>query len=251
MSNGNFEAGKVAPGHNFYTHVEHAYPALLAGGQEQFGGYSYVSETEIVARSPITGLKPVIDQAIAQVKAAKPNLEGLALESAIAQKLTQLNDWGALTTATQNQIMIMSQIDFGSMSKADQEASINHLLHSPLAFGNITDTLTSDTTIYMSYTHTLDKTKTTAEDLGNGLYKISMISNNNNGSHTGHNLGSFVVDMNGYATEQWAVSGSASSAYSTGASYSVKAALGAANAGNGQQCGCLDVEKPKPGRTMA
>ena len=181
--------------HDFASHVSHTTPEVLAPGQDQYGGYSWVSETDIMARVPITGLRPVIEQAIEQVQAAQPRLEGEALESAIANQLTNLNDWENLTVETQNAIMIMTGIDYGSMSRAEREATINHLLHSPIPFGDIEETLASDVRLHLGFTHTLDKNETEVEDLGEGRFRIVMISNNNNGSHTGHRLGSFVVQL--------------------------------------------------------
>ena len=49
--------------------------------------------------------------------------------------------------------------------------------------------------IDLGYTHTLSKKKTRVTDLGDGVFKVWMISNNGNGSHTGHNLGSFMVQL--------------------------------------------------------
>ncbi|WP_150526112.1 hypothetical protein [Roseibium sediminis] len=187
--------GAIGGGHEFYSHVRHMFPAAMAPTQQQYGGYYITGNKQITGRSPITGLQPVIEQAVAQVKAANRNLTGEALEAKIANKLTNLNDWTNLTPQTQQALIRLTGTDFGKMSKAEREKSINHLLHSPLPFGDIKQPLTKDWTINLGFTHTLDKTKTKAEDLGNGFFRISMISNNNNGSHTGHSLGSFVVQL--------------------------------------------------------
>jgi len=188
-------------GHGFYEHVNHQLGEdVLVPTQEQYGGYAFLNSSNIVARSPITGLRPVVEQAIAQTKASFPNLTGDALESKIALKLTQLNDWAQLTQNTQNEIMILTGINFDGMTTAEQEATINHLLHSPLPFGDIVEPLSSNVRIDLGITHTLDKTKTTVEDLGEGMWKVTVISNNNNGSHTGHSLGSFVVNFGVNAT---------------------------------------------------
>ncbi|MEP0943224.1 MAG: calcium-binding protein [Rhizobiaceae bacterium] len=194
-----------APGttHDFAAHADYMLGQdVLAEGQQQFGGYAYLGETTIIARSPITGLRPVIDQAIRQIvgnrtveDAAKRLGGNEQLESKIAQQLTNLNDWQQLQTETQNEIMIMTGINFDAMTSAEREVSINHLQHSPLPFGDIEEVLSSRVKIDLGFTHTLDKNKTEVEDLGDGIWKVSMISNNNNGSHTGHNLGSFKVDL--------------------------------------------------------
>ena len=55
--------------------------------------------------------------------------------------------------------------------------------------------LTPNTTIDLGYTHTLDKDWTRVGHLGDGVWKVWLISNNNNGSHTGHNLGEFKVQL--------------------------------------------------------
>lgn len=228
----NFDASSP---HDFAAHVEHRLGLdVLAPDQAQYGGYAFLNDDTIVARSPITGLRPVIEQAISQilgnktVEQAAASLGGFdKLESKIAQKLTQLNDWANLTQETQNEVMILTGINFDAMTTAEQEASINHLQHSPLPFGDIKQVLAESVTIDMGYTHTLDKTKTVSEHVGDGIYKVSMISNNNNGSHTGHNLGSFLVDMNNYAAEnadgQYATSVKASSNYSTASTNQARA----------------------------
>ena len=189
--------------HDFVAHADYMLGNdILAEGQEQYGGYAFLGENTIIARSPITGLRPVIDQAIRQivgnrtVEEAAQRLGGNdKLESAIAQQLTNLNDWQQLQTETQNEIMIMTGINFDAMTNAEREMTINHLQHSPLPFGDIKEVLSTSVKIDMGFTHTLDKNKTEVEDLGDGIWKIYMISNNNNGSHTGHKLGSFKVDL--------------------------------------------------------
>lgn len=187
--------GGVTAGHDFYSHVRHMFPAAMAPTQQKYGGYYVTGNKQITGRSPITGLQPVIEQAVAQVKAANPNLTGEALEAKIANKLTNLNDWENLTPQTQQALIRLTGKDYSKMTAAEREKSINHLLHSPLPFGDINQPLTKDWTINLGFTHTLDKAKTTAEDLGNGYFRISLISNNNNGSHTGHSLGSFVLQL--------------------------------------------------------
>ena len=96
---------------------------------------------------------------------------------------------------TRDRLEDLTGENFGSWSKAEREESINHLLHSPLPFGNIQQVLSPNQRIDLGYTHTLDKDRTQVKDLGNGIFQIKMISNNNNGSHTGHNLGAFRVQL--------------------------------------------------------
>ena len=50
-------------------------------------------------------------------------------------------------------------------------------------------------TIDLGYTHTRDKNWTEVEYMGNNVYKITVVSNNNNGSHTGHEMGTAYVEM--------------------------------------------------------
>jgi len=180
-----------------HSFVAHALALLgtdiLAPGQQPTGGFERIDDNTIRAMSPITGLRPVIEQAIDQVLRKNKNLSGEKLESAVANQLTQLNDWNQLTSRTQDAVMMLSGIDFDSMSKQEQELTINHLQHSPLPFGDMTEVLSPNVTIDYGYTHTLDKNRTRVQDLGNGQFRIFMISNNNNGSHTGHSLGAFVV----------------------------------------------------------
>jgi len=167
----NFDA---STSHDFAAHVEHRLGLeVLAPDQNQYGGYAFINDDTIVARSPITGLRPVIEQAIKQIVGNK-TIEQAAkalggfdnLESKIAQQLTQLNDWANLTQETQNEVMILTGINFDAMTTAEQEASINHLQHSPLPFGDIKEVLAESVTIDMGFTHTLDKNKTVSEHMG-------------------------------------------------------------------------------------
>lgn len=179
--------------HDFTNHVVATLgEQMLVPGQQQYGGYERNGNV-ITARSPITGLRPVAEQAIAQMKKAHPDLTGVELEAEIAQQLTNLNDWEDLRPRTQEKMMILSGIDIASLDGDVREKAINHLQHSPLPFGDITEVLTPDVTIDLGYTHTLDKEWTIAEDQGNGVFKITLVSNNDNGAHSGHILGSFRV----------------------------------------------------------
>jgi len=196
--------------HDFAGHADHNLGSnVLAPNQQQYGGFAKLSDYSYIGRSPITGLRPVIEQAIdyyittyGSVSAAVTAYgSNDALESAIANKITTLNDWSDLTTETQNKIMIMTGINFDAMSTQEQEDSINHLQHSPLPFGAIDEVLFTSAVIDLGFTHTLDKDETEVEHLGNGIYEIRMISNNGAGSHTGHVLGSFKIDMSNYARE--------------------------------------------------
>ena len=187
--------------HSFVGHVIGLLGTdALAPGQQVSGGFERIDDNTIRAVSPITGLRPVIEQAIDQVVKKGADIGGERTEAKVAKQLTQLNDWNQLKPETQEAIMILSGIDFAAMSKQDQELTINHLQHSPLPFGNLTDVLSPDTTIEYGYTHTLDKKRTRVQDLGNGQFRIFMISNNNNGSHTGHSLGSFTIQLGPDAT---------------------------------------------------
>jgi len=167
---------------------------VLAPNQEQYSGYTR-DGNEITAKSTITGLRPIIEQAIDQVKAKNPKLTGAKLESAVAKQLTNLNDWKQLKPATQEAVKQLTGVDFDAMSGKEREVTINHLQHSPLPFGDLNEPLSPDARINYGITHTLDKSRTRVEDLGNGQFRIRMISNNNNGSHTGHSMGSFVVQF--------------------------------------------------------
>ncbi len=179
--------------HDFTAHVIATMgEQMLAPGQQQYGGYERNGNV-ITARSPISGLRPVAEQAIAQMKKAHPDLSGVELEAEIAQQLTNLNDWEDLRPRTQEKMMILSGVDIAALDGEVRERWNNHLQHSPLPFGEITEVLTPDVVIDLGYTHTLDKEWTIAEDQGNGVFKITVVSNNDNGAHTGHILGSFRV----------------------------------------------------------
>lgn len=216
--------------HSFVDHASEFYADALIKGQAETGGYVYLNDSYIVGRNTITGLQPVVEQAISQVKAATPSLTGDALERAIAKKITELNDWSSLTEETQAKLMIMTGINFDGMTTEELEETINHLLHSPLPFGEIEEVLNADVKIDLGYTHTLDKDETTSVHLGDGIYEVRMISNNGTGSHTGHVLGSFKIDMNDYPREdpdgQYAIAVTSNSTYGT-ASSNNNAATGA------------------------
>lgn len=184
--------------HNFYEHVSDLYEmSLLAANQTEYNTaeLTRVSSSLYEGTSPITGLVPVIEEAVATELAKHKRLTGEALERKVANRLTNLNDFEKLKSATQDKLIAMTGINFQAMSKADREKSINHLLHSPIPFGAIDAVLTPEATIDLGYTHTLDKNWTRVAHQGNGVWKVWIISNNNNGSHTGHNLGEFTVQL--------------------------------------------------------
>ena len=61
----NYTSGET---HDFAAHADATLGYdVLAEGQDQYGGYAYLGDSTIIARSPITGLRPVIDQAIRQI----------------------------------------------------------------------------------------------------------------------------------------------------------------------------------------
>ena len=184
--------------HDFYTHASHLLGSqTLSPTETGFGGGEFVEDLYIEASSPITGLRPVIEQAIDDIKNRRKNrgLTNEELESKIAKRLTNLNDFRKLKAQTKENLMILAGVDFEAMSIEEREASINHLLHSPLPFGEIDEVLDPQTIIDLGYTHTLSKKNTRVSDLGGGVFQVWLISNNGNGSHTGHNLGSFKVQL--------------------------------------------------------
>jgi hypothetical protein len=185
--------------HEAHNYLQYAVSTLgaqmLAPDQAPYSGYTKVAPTQIQAKSTITGLWPVIEQAISDVKANDRNVRGEELEHRIAKRLTELNDWDNLTRQTKAKVQILSGLDIESMNDQEREIRVNQYLHSVMPFGDIDEVLSSDTTIDLGYTHTLDKSWTQVADVGNGVFKITMLSNNNNGAHTTHSLGSFKVQM--------------------------------------------------------
>jgi hypothetical protein len=205
MSTGGFNPN-AAPmaGHDFVHHVGMlGLDSMLAQGQQSYGGWSWNADGSIDASSPITGLTPVIAESYREALEENPDATGQELESLVANKLTGNNDWEQLEDQTQQEIMRITGVDFENMDEETREKTLNHVLHSPLPFGDLGE-IPAGTQINMGFTHTLDKDDTLVEDLGNGKFKISMISNNNNGSHTGHNLGSFTIDLGPGATAEQA-----------------------------------------------
>ena len=95
-----------------------------------------------------------------------PGRSGQDLERRVAKRLTELNDWKNLNRQTRENMMVLTGVDIEDMNKRLREDTINHLLHSPLPFGYIDETLSPDMTIEMGYTHTLDKDWTEAAHLG-------------------------------------------------------------------------------------
>ncbi len=184
---------------DYHTYLDHVTALLgtklLAPDQGRYGTYQEVAPGQIQARSTITGLRPVIEQAVSDVKKNDPKVKGEELERRIAKRLTELNDWEQLNPQTQAKMSLLAGVDFEAMDRKERERKVNHLLHSVQSFGELATPVSPDTIIDMGYTHTLDKDWTQAEDQGNGVYKITMVSNNNDGSHTGHVLGSFLVQL--------------------------------------------------------
>ena len=197
--NGGYISRAAEEGYDVHDFVEHTQALLgtraMEPGQGRTSGFERVGPYEIRAWSAITGQRPVIEQAIDDIKEQNPGATGQDLERRIAKRLTELNDWKNLNRQTQENMMVLTGVDIADMDKRLREDTINHLLHSPLPFGYIDEVLTPDTTIDMGYTHTLDKDWTEAAHLGEGVFQILMISNNNNGSHTGHVMGSFKVQL--------------------------------------------------------
>lgn len=197
--NDNNDEGERLHQVDYHTYLDHVTAVLgtklLAPDQGAFGTYQEVAPGQIQARSTITGLRPVIEQAVSDVKKNDPRVKGEELERRIAKRLTELNDWDNLTPQTQAKLSLLAGVDFEAMGGKEREQKLNHYLHSVQPFGDITTPVSPETIIDLGYTHTLDKDWTQAEDKGNGLFKITMVSNNNDGSHTGHSLGSFLVQM--------------------------------------------------------
>ena len=111
--------------HNFFEHVSDLYGVdPMAPGQTEYDakGFEKVSNTLYVGNSPITGLRPVIEEAIDHEIRRNPRLEGEALEAKIANRLTNLNDFERLQTETQDKLIEMTGIDFRAMTKAEREA---------------------------------------------------------------------------------------------------------------------------------
>ena len=182
--------------HDYRWHVTKVLGVqALPPGQQQVSGYTQTGPNSYEARSAISALRPVVEQGIADVLRSSPNLKGVALERRVAQRLTQLNDWEDLNLRTQENIEMLVGFDLSYMSNRIREPVFNHLLHSPMPFGDLDVVLPPEGRIRLSYTHTLDKNWTQAVHLGDGIFKIWMISNNNNGSHTGHIMGSFMVQL--------------------------------------------------------
>ena len=151
-----------------------------------------------MAYSPVTAMLPVAIQDNKEVLKKKPNLEGEALYRRLAQEYTGSNDYKKLNKDAQRAINILTCTDWRLVEKRVRENTINHLLHSPISFGTIgsvEDPISTDVTIDLGYTHTRDKNWTEVEYMGDNVYKITVVSNNNNGSHTGHEMGTAYVEM--------------------------------------------------------
>lgn len=189
-------------GYDVHGHVEHSVYLLgqqvLIPGQAATGGFIQVSDTEYMAYSPVTAMLPVAIQDNKEVLKKKPNLEGEQLYRRLAQEYTGSNDYRKLDKDAQRAINILTCTDWSLVDKRVRENTINHLLHSPISFGTIgsvDDPISTDVTIDLGYTHTRDKNWTEVEYMGNNVYKVTVVSNNNNGSHTGHAMGTAYVEM--------------------------------------------------------
>ncbi len=189
-------------GYDVHGHVEHtAYllgQQVLIPGQAATGGFIQVSPLSYLAYSPLTAMLPVAIQDNKEVLQKKPNLEGEELYRRLAQEYTGSNDYKKLDGDARRAINILTCTDWSLVDKKVRENTINHLLHSPISFGTIGSVeapISTDVTIDLGYTHTRDKNWTEVEYMDNNVFKITVVSNNNNGSHTGHAMGTAFVEM--------------------------------------------------------
>ena len=190
-------------GYDVHGHVEHSVILLgqqvLIPGQAATGGFMKTDDgNNYVAYSPVTAMLPVAIQDNKEVLAKKPNLQGEKLYRRLAQEYTGSNDYENLDSDAQRAINILTCTDWSLVKKSVRENTINHLLHSPISFGTIGSVdkpISTDVKIDLGYTHTRDKNWTEVEYMGNNVYKITVVSNNNNGSHTGHAMGTAYVEM--------------------------------------------------------
>ena len=189
-------------GYDVHGHVEHSVYLLgqqvLIPGQASTGGFIQTSDNNYMAYSPVTAMLPVAIQDNKEVVEKKPNLEGEKLYRRLAQEYTGSNDYKKLNKDAQRAINILTCTDWSTVEKRVRENTINHLLHSPISFGTIgsvEEPISTDVTIDLGYTHTRDKNWTEVEYMDNNVYKITVVSNNNNGSHTGHEMGTAYVEM--------------------------------------------------------
>ncbi|MEM9655552.1 MAG: hypothetical protein AAGA65_25930, partial [Actinomycetota bacterium] len=189
-------------GYDVHGHVEHSVFLLgqqvLIPGQSATGGFVQLDDKNYIAYSPITAMLPVAIQDNKEVINKKPNLEGEELYRRLAQEYTGSNDYKKLDEDARRAINILTCTDWSSVKKSIRENTINHLLHSPISFGTIgsvENPISTDVTIDLGYTHTRDKNWTEVEYMGDNVYKVTIVSNNNNGSHTGHEMGTAYVEM--------------------------------------------------------
>ncbi len=189
-------------GYDVHGHVEHSVVLLgqqvLIPGQAATGGFIQTGPNNYLAYSPVTAMLPVAIQDNKEVLQKKPNLQGEQLYRRLAQEYTGSNDYKNLAPDAQRAINILTCTDWSLVRKGVRENTINHLLHSPISFGTIgspENPISTDVTIDLGYTHTRDKNWTEVEYMGNNVYKVTVVSNNNNGSHTGHEMGTAYVEM--------------------------------------------------------
>jgi hypothetical protein len=189
-------------GYDVHGHVEHSVALLgqqvLIPGQAATGGFIQTDANTYVAYSPVTAMLPVAIQDNKEVLEDRPNLEGERLYRKLAEEYTGSNDYENLDRDAQRAINILTCTDWSQVKRRVRENTINHLLHSPISFGTIgsvDDPISTDVTIDLGYTHTRDENWTEVEYMGNNVYKITVVSNNNNGSHTGHAMGTAFVEM--------------------------------------------------------
>ena len=113
-NNGGYISRAAQEGYDVHDFVEHTVALLgtraMEPGQGRTGGYERVGPYEIRAYSTITGQRPVIEQAIDDVKEEAPNATGQDLERRIAQRLTELNDWKNLNRQTQENMMVLTGV---------------------------------------------------------------------------------------------------------------------------------------------
>ena len=204
MGNAHDEEGP----HSYVPHVlEILGPDVLAPGQQMDSGYEWVGPKHLRVYTKITGLIPTIKQAVREAQEQLPGVGGVVLEKRAAHLLRGYNDWGnkKLQDQTKQELKALTGVDWDSAPRRDVEGKLNHLLHSPIPWGEPNEILTPDVRVEIGDSHTLDEDFTEAVDLGNGVFRVYIVSNNKNNSHTGHKLGSFKLQLGQGATVQDAI----------------------------------------------
>lgn len=111
------------------------------------------------------------------------------LENKIAKELTNVNDIKDIENKQLRRAFIAEGESLGMTRK-----EMDHLLHTPLSETGVGSMIDRNSSISGSL-HTVDLKRTRAEDMGNGVYEVHLVSNNGkNNAHDNMDISTFYTE---------------------------------------------------------